>query len=87
MWNREYDTHKISFNQICSIQNTFLSNLITFDQLRTMLMEGQIVSFLVEPHLQINLFPGYSMVTLTDNNGNKFFIQGRLDPSTGMIYP
>ncbi len=72
---------------IHSGQFCILPRIISFNELDQMLRNNQITGFSVEPYLQINLPSGYSMVRLTDRNGIRYMIQGRLDANTGMIYP
>ena len=82
--NTENGPYVIPFSKMCTQEYAHLPRLIDFNEFSNLL--NSLNRYTVDPHLQINLPAGYSIVTLYDVLGNRYLLQARYDPNTQKVY-
>ena len=82
--NTENGPYVVPFNKICAQEYVHIPKIITYNDFGASI--NSFTRFTVDPHLQINLPTGYTMITLYDVPGNKYWLQAKYDPTTEKVY-
>lgn len=74
------------FIRAAKLLDHFRSKLISISNVQELLQKGQIVRWLIEPHLQIMSSPN-KIITFIKNNGEVLYVKAQYNPETQQIFP